>query len=340
MWKRMDRDHTGSITLEELDCEDFRSVLRTVLAPALGRTSTGGAAYERSEMNMDQALAFCLRKADLNGNNSLSYEEFRSLMLYLRHDRSARSTAHMIFALFDLDSDGFIQEVEFREIYRFFLGHVPIETDFQAEWAKLDASGRGRASRAEYIRWLRTSSNPIFACHAPSAAEHDLQRASSAPGLQRGGSSSALLDGSSRRPLTSSGRPLWNQMFNTQKNINEDVPTHCRNYFIRPQTLPELQRHYSSHRNFGQQAARLRAPEKRKPVKVLSTDTGNCFSFNPGAGLPGGTMRDYRTGKVTQWNDYWVPPLCSKPRVKPGSFSFRCPGQPPDWMFAGESELL
>merc|ERR1712038_231193 len=97
----------------------------------------GGAQYERSEINIEQAMEFCLRKADLNSDGSLSFEEFRSFTFCLRTETLAKHTATLIFALFDTDGDARIDEAEFREIYRFFLGHHPKEVDFQAEWARL-----------------------------------------------------------------------------------------------------------------------------------------------------------------------------------------------------------
>jgi len=165
MWRRMDRNATGTITRDELDCEEFRTIVRNALAT--GRGNTGGVSYERVQQNTQQAISFCLRKADLNHDGSLGFEEFESFLLYLRQDHHAAHTAHLIFALFDLDGDMHLDEREFREIYRFYLGHNPHEEDFQEEWARLDLVGQEFVMLDEYTKWLRTSTNPIFLQHAP-----------------------------------------------------------------------------------------------------------------------------------------------------------------------------
>jgi hypothetical protein len=164
----MDRDNNGALTRQELDCEEFYAIVRAVLLPAWQAISgMGGPAYTRSVMDMDQAINFALRKADLNDDNKLSFEEFKAFMVVLRQPQLATHTANLIFALFDVNRDGWVDEFEFRQIYRFYLGHVPTETEFQDEWALLDSANRGRVSRDEYVKWLQGSSNVIFREHSP-----------------------------------------------------------------------------------------------------------------------------------------------------------------------------
>lgn len=325
MWRRMDRDHSESITRHELDCEEFRIALHSALAPSLKSVGMGGAQYERAEINMDQAINFCLRKADLNMNGSLSFEEFRSFTSCLREETLAKHTANLIFALFDVDTDARIDENEFREIFRFFLGHNPTEVDFQAEWSKLDAKGVGKVTRNEYIRWLQQCKNPAFQRHAPPTDSSMLMDSSqSSPGA-----------GDSQMRRTAPGRmsrPLWNERFNSQKNINEHAPIARRNYFMRPQSLPELRRHYDSHKGFAANRKKLVLPEPKSAPS-------RSAAFNPELALPGGTMRA-KTGEVKQWEDHWQTPLCVKRKVRPGTLDFRCPGQPAKWMFAGSNEEL
>lgn len=164
----MDRDNSGSISRHELDCEEFHTVIRAVLLPQLQATAgMGGPGYGRAEMDMDQAIHFLMRKADLNHDNKISFEEFKAFVLILRQPQIAMHTANLIFALFDVDRNQFVDEAEFRQIYRFYLGHVPTEVEFQAEWARLDSMNTGKVSRDDYVLWLQTSSNEIFRQHAP-----------------------------------------------------------------------------------------------------------------------------------------------------------------------------
>merc|ERR1719408_95129 len=102
----MDRNNSGSITRDELDCEEFREVLRGVLTPHKAALGTGGAGYARVQQHTEQAVDFCLRKADFNHDTSLSFEEFKAFLVILRSQQGAAHTADLIFALFDLDSDG------------------------------------------------------------------------------------------------------------------------------------------------------------------------------------------------------------------------------------------
>mmetsp|Transcript_163673 Transcript_163673/g.524869 ORF Transcript_163673/g.524869 Transcript_163673/m.524869 type:complete len:468 (+) Transcript_163673:79-1482(+) len=169
MWRRMDRDDSGYITLDELHCKEFRCVLKKVIAPDTGN-NMGGPRYARAQMSMDQAVSFLMRKADMNDDSMVSFQEFKSFMQTLRIDHGEFHTANLIWALFDLDTDGFINEIEFREILRFYLGHDATESQFQEEWALLDCAGRGKVTKELYVSWLRLSEHPVLRCHAPPTA--------------------------------------------------------------------------------------------------------------------------------------------------------------------------
>jgi len=313
MWARMDRNHDENITTAELDCEEFRAVLRGVLAPQTSAT-TGGSLYTRVEMNMNQALNFCMRKADLNDNAELSFPEFKAFMMYLRQHHVKKHTADMIFSLFDLDGDNSITESEFREIYRFYLGHMPREEEFQREWARMDIRGLQKVSKAGYILWLQTSQNPVFKQHAPTESRSPESTVEKLPGLTRGNQSLRM-------------RPKWNQRFNAGANPNPASHPGQRQYFSRPQSLPELTRYFDTHRGFKTATKQLAQPLPMKPRAPLSTDTG--FELLPDRSSPAGTMRDRRTGKVQKWRDDWQTPAAVKMHYQPGTLDLRCPGPPP-----------
>jgi len=329
MWRRMDRDMSGKINRSELDCEEFRSVIRSVVAPDAG-FAMGGAQYARAEMNMDQAINFCLRKADLNYDNGLTFEEFKSFMKCLRLDGS-NDTASMVFALFDLDGDHRLDESEFREMYRFYLGHKPTEVEFQEEWGRLDTEGSQEVTKAEYMRWLRTSANPIFKQHQPTYEPQE----PGDPTLKRASSSGRL---PLLRKSGSRVRPLWNHRMNVAKP--ERCPVQQRTYFSRPQSLPELTRHYEKHRGFSKHRWRIAQEEPPKYRSPLSTDLGP--QFLPQRALPGGKMRNPATGQRERWEDHWQTPLCVRPRIKPGTLLLQCSEPPPSWMldYKGDNDAL
>jgi len=300
-WRRMDRDESGEMSAKELDCEEFHAILRGVLAPqAEGRT--GGASYHRAEMNMNRAVNFCMQKADFSSDGTLNFKEFKSFMLYLRNSRQ-KSTADMIFALFDLDGDEVIEEAEFREIYRFYLGHFPTEAEFQAEWARLDRRGEMKVRRKDYIHWLRTSPNKLFSMHAPPvetgapaargtseqalSPQHKSVMSNSSQSLPDLARSRRAISGANRWKRRSPGpglvppwnersledRPKWNQRFNAGVNMNPNKPRDERTYFSRPQSLPELKRYYETHTGFENHIGRMSQPKRS------SQNARDDFSF-------------------------------------------------------------
>merc|ERR1719230_1062721 len=117
---------------------------RAALIVALGGADTrkNPCKYTRMEMSRERSLNLTTRMmaaADTNKDGLLQFEEFEAFFWDIRTSDAA--AANLAFALFDRDSDDSINEHEFRELYRLFLGHLPKEKEFQNEWALLDPLG-------------------------------------------------------------------------------------------------------------------------------------------------------------------------------------------------------
>mmetsp|Transcript_17344 Transcript_17344/g.20132 ORF Transcript_17344/g.20132 Transcript_17344/m.20132 type:complete len:95 (+) Transcript_17344:98-382(+) len=69
LWSRMDRDKDRVMTLEELHCSEFMEAIRAVLTPSLAKKTVGS--YGRAELNLSQALQYCLKLADTDQNGTL-----------------------------------------------------------------------------------------------------------------------------------------------------------------------------------------------------------------------------------------------------------------------------
>jgi len=384
VWRRMDRDGNGHITGEELDCEEFRVIIRKVVTPYTG-SNMGGPGYARAQMNMDQAVQYFLRKADCNADGTVSFPEFKSFMYALR--RGAVNSADMIFALFDLDSDHTIDQDEFREIYRFFLGHKPTEVEFQAEWGRLDSKGKGQVTRDEYIAWLNESENPIFRVHSPAGqAELEQQSmammAATASSTGGGGALELRKDSDAWRPwhnyrhfawseptkgkpshtkmkfrdtsksqtwqgkITRSSvdqRPRWNPHLAVasanwpDKDGKPRQVVGKRQFFTRPQSLPELRRHLESKRGVHRHTEALFAPEKPRVRPVLSHEREGSESqmLTIGSrGKPCGSMRHPWTRERTHWNQAFLsPPQLADKYCAPPCTAI---GAPPRHLYADE----
>jgi len=311
----MDRDLSGHITRDELNCEEFHNVVLAAVAPVT-KSGPGGVLYSRSSLNMSEAIAFCLRKADQNSDGYLSFSEFRSLIKTLQDVHTQASTAHLAFSLFDLDYSLSIDREEFREVMRFFLGHNPTEVEFQEEWLQARrGQQKDKVTRDEYIRWLQTTPNPVFHQHAPPLQPEGDQSETKPQAALARSQSNYLRE-----------KPRWNKRFNACMNpghINDFRPQGLREYFSPSQSLPELKRFYETYPGtFRAHHTRLEAPPSPEVTcalwpKSISTEGGTPLNL-PKRHEPQGSMRDHRTSKVQLWDENWSPPIRLKARFRPG----------------------
>lgn len=341
----MDRDCNGRIVMTELDCKEFRSVLRMVLAPDSENPSGGGAFYSRFETNQQQILNYVLHKADINNDGWISFQEFEALFWVLRQEGQKgqeQDTSLLVFALFDLDTDGYIGMDEFREIYRFYLGHEPTWDQFSEAWGDLAAQGQSRISKKDYTKWLQKSAPPMFSTRADTPVKPEFLQKAESPGTMATSSSAPLMaqtDGFSRAARYRDGfkldaqgwplgpghdpkdlhdRPKWNQKWNWKLNPNFDAPAGQRQYFTKTQSLPALKRFYNTHTGFGAQLKQLDRPKEPKEIRVVSTDTQPVF--NKQRHKPGGAMKEHLNGaprgELALWEDSWQTPLRYKARFR------------------------
>eukprot|EP00930_Biecheleria_cincta_P082871 TRINITY_DN72513_c0_g1_i1.p1 TRINITY_DN72513_c0_g1~~TRINITY_DN72513_c0_g1_i1.p1 ORF type:complete len:371 (-),score=51.15 TRINITY_DN72513_c0_g1_i1:115-1227(-) len=330
LWSRMDRDGSGAIDRKELDSDEFQDVLRSVIAP--NREGDSTAFYARSEINVPQVIHFCVHKADNNSDGKLQFDEFMSLLLAIRNAGSSQeSLAGLIFAMFDLDCDGYLDRNEFLEVYRYFLGHRPTEVQFEEDWAKLDLDGQFHVGPKQYRDWLRRNENQIFKEFRDVVVPESQTEHASSPGkVLKNDAVSVLL--ASRKPKY---RKEWNERFHTDfSTVNATLQPRQKHLFSRTQSEPELKRFYSRRRHFKTQFVRLHAPE---PEPYRTMITADMPPLLPSRHIPDGTMRD-KAGQRTRWDDCWQTPqgILIKNQPSPGSLSLRCMGQPPDHILKGK----
>jgi Ca2+-binding EF-hand superfamily protein len=320
----MDRDNSGTITRKELDCEEMRTVLRMILLPEDDSTHAhgGGASYSRTAMNHDQALTFCLRKADINNDGTLSFEEFKCFTWELRQITTGKDMAALVFALFDLDSDQILTQDEFHEIYRFYLGHHPKHTDFMEQWDSLyngDGESHG-VTKDRYMKWLQTTASPIFRQNL-TQAKNDAEAVGKIKSFAEMSRDARRVkkdaDGWPVGPRKDiKARPKWNQKWNWQINPNDDLPYGERIYFSRSQSLPQLKQFLSNHAGCEKQHQTLTSRPPPRRLKVVSTDTTDHVMSDPARHLPGGHMREHGSGETVLWEDRWQTPLRFRRRFR------------------------
>mmetsp|Transcript_66602 Transcript_66602/g.124292 ORF Transcript_66602/g.124292 Transcript_66602/m.124292 type:complete len:432 (-) Transcript_66602:48-1343(-) len=371
LWRRMDRDGSGRIDHKELECEEFRSVMHRMLAPQAPRTTsyTG-----RAQINFKQAMLYCLRKADLNKDGVLSFEEFRAMLWTLRWPAGSEDASTLLFALFDVDGDQLINREEFRQMYRFYMGSDPTEEEFVHTWFEV-SEGKPDVTRAEYVRWLRRTKNVVFK-QAPTVRPRDQPQSQGKRGkaaaqsteksslayealgetkeLGLGSSASAPdigLERSRKKKASAEKAKLpGSHPLARRRNSLYSVETRPRwNRSFGPQGKNEEIAVKSMRRYFSQPESLMALQkyyQKRPGFKQLEGNPIHAAQVkmpNAGEGITlreshhkrGGRMRDPLTGKVVPWNDAWQSP----PEVKyVPTIEYKALLQPPPWLWRSRFE--
>mmetsp|Transcript_6175 Transcript_6175/g.9632 ORF Transcript_6175/g.9632 Transcript_6175/m.9632 type:complete len:374 (-) Transcript_6175:61-1182(-) len=344
LWERIDRDHSGSVTQQELNCDEFQDVLHAVIAPE-NDDEGRRAIYGRSAINVQQLMDFCFRKAGINDNGSLTFKEFKSFLRALRNQGDASHCADLVFALFDLDGTNSLDREEFLEIFRYYTGRTPTGPELQKIWGQLDRLDTGEVTKQQYIKWMQHYAPPQFTQHAPPV-EGDSESGDSklakpsrqsvdpysrylpAPGMMPRSKSAATWSNTWHAP--------WNERFRGRDNslLNPANPKMLKRYFSAPQTMPELSRFYSTYKGFGKHQKSIHQPPTPRQRFILSNQSQP--EICPERARPGGFARNSK-GDSVPWNDHWqmTQGEIQKRRVAAGSLLLRLPGKPPPCLTQG-----
>jgi Ca2+-binding EF-hand superfamily protein len=342
LWARIDRDHSGSVSREELNCDEFQDVLHAVIAP----DNTGDHAnYGRAELHINQALDFLLRKTQTNADGNLTFKEFKSFTKMLRNQGDEHNRVHLIFALFDLDGSNTIDREEFHGIYAFFAGHQPTKNEVDRAFLQMDKFDKKEVTRQQFIRWLQREAPPQFQQHT-AHVDDSSSTASSSGSKPKNRKAKKVI----HRPAPGMFQPLptdaatwstewhvfWNDRFRGTDTslMNPACPERLKRYFSAPQTLPELDRFFNTYRGFNDHRKRLHEPRSPAPKPILSTQS-KTMEVNPERAAPGGWGRNAKGG-IVLWDNEWPDkPSDFKNKPWPGSLMLRCSAKPPPLLTLG-----
>eukprot|EP00929_Paragymnodinium_shiwhaense_P001538 TRINITY_DN101772_c0_g1_i1.p1 TRINITY_DN101772_c0_g1~~TRINITY_DN101772_c0_g1_i1.p1 ORF type:complete len:433 (-),score=112.95 TRINITY_DN101772_c0_g1_i1:370-1668(-) len=344
LWTRLDRDGSGYLTREELNCDEMQAVFRSVIAPTSDpHEVVSGLA--RSGINIKQALDFILRKADMNFDGKLSFKEFCSFLRVLKGKKDARQTAKMIFALFDLDGSNTIDKEEFKGVYRYYYGNDPTLQQLLGIFLELDPDDTGVITLEQYIRWLKHTDmamkqfvdigEEIEGERLETKANPKLDNVLT-KGLVKPSSAFLPYLRKVRQPQYRAG---WNERPNAVDFVNMTNPGMTKGnkiYFSRPQSLPELSRFYDRHPDrMKDNARRFHTPQevkKQNPAVVVEP-------ILPGRYVPDGTMINCQ-GRNVMWMDDWQTPSSFEKKAPSALNYLRCEPVVPDDMKYGRDYKL
>jgi len=339
LWQRIDRDNSDEITRDELCCDEFQGVLRSIIAPdSVGQSV---ATYGRSEINLERALNYILAKADKNNDGVLSFKEFVSFLRFMRNETRPEHLSNIIFALFDLDNNNQLDKEELREIFKYFLGHHAPSQDIRKAWVAMDPSGLDYITKEAFLKWLKGDPPAAFKQHvapvigsAPSSDAGDAapRRSPKAKAVFRP-APGCLPPRERTKSAADDVQPNWNSRFAAKDPCAQNLAwrgnQRMKTFFSRPQSLPELHRFYCTYTGFEKNREKLRKPEPFADKRKLVQSADNVMLLTmPGAGRhkPGGRMRN-TLGEEVPWREN-TPRALIRPVWAPGSLLLRMPGEP------------
>eukprot|EP00397_Hematodinium_sp_SG-2012_P009968 GEMP01010068.1.p1 GENE.GEMP01010068.1~~GEMP01010068.1.p1 ORF type:complete len:376 (+),score=52.66 GEMP01010068.1:43-1170(+) len=345
-WAKLEKCVGGperKIDKAQIDSTTFRNALKEAVSSACDIDDLEEP-NSRCIRRADRARDFIRRKADINDDGMVSFDEFEKFTYKLRcHGFNERGDgvmsgtllwAESLFALFDLDGDGHLERHEFQEVHRFFHGANYSEEDIANEWRSLEMGSRTKVNKRCFIKWLIQGERGRALEERPPP-DMTMEKSRSVPALdyenrpQTGPArfgSPMQLSGTSKHQWEVKSTDLmlpWNRQHHIVAK-NDLKPRATRAYFSRPQSEEELNRHYRAYPQFRSQLFRLEnVPNIKRPRMVLSHETSppslprrHCIS---GLKLKNGQSLPF-------WTDMWQPPaseVYSKASLRPGSRSLR-----------------
>lgn len=217
--------------------------------------------------------------------------------------------------------------------------------ELTTHFGKLDRLDKGEVTRDHFARWLKYDAPPEFKQHAAAVEEEAPSEKSSTKSVSRRvrkihrpapGMMFPRSEKAEAQTWTNSWHTVWNDRFRGRDDalMNPTCPKLLKHYFSAPQTLPELDRFYSTYRGFEKHKMVLTAPAPPTKRPVLSTQS-SMPEVNPERALPGGWSRNKKGHRVL-WDNEW-PEKASDPkrRIGPGTLLLRCPGKPPPCLYLG-----
>lgn len=281
LWSRMDRNKDKVMTLEELNCSEFMEAIRAILTPSLAKKTIGS--YGRAELNLSQALKYCLKLADTDKNGTLDFQEFEHFLRKLRHPKPPMELATLYMSMFDADPDAFLEEFEFRDMWRYFTGRAPTADEFQMHWSQMDLLRVGRVSKKDLAKWLKKGAPQAFRSLAPPV-QGDRPETPPASVTKKPGEIFRPAPGLwHKSPVKWESAHDWNSVPKDFSHINLAWrgSQSMKTYFSRPESLPELRRFYAIRRGFQAQKRKMKAPQPKCPSPVLSEESRQ-FKSQPG----------------------------------------------------------
>ena len=281
LWSRMDRNKDRIMSLEELHCNEFMEALRAILTPSMARQTTGS--YGRAELNLTEAMKYCLKLADTDQNGTLDFEEFERFLRQLRHPKPPMELASLYMAMFDANPDAFIDESEFRGMWRYFTGRGLTADEFQMHWSCMDKGRIGRITKKDLAGWLKKGAPQAFTSLAPPV-KGDRPEPLSPTTTKKPGEIFRPAPGLwHKAPEKWESAHEWNNKPKDFSLINHSWrgSQRMKTFFSRPESLPELRRFYAAHRGFQAHKRKLKMPEPTFPAPVLSNESAQ-FKSQPG----------------------------------------------------------